>query len=102
RADIFDDTNCKDITATFELPGVAVRGINVDILDGILVEGNPQTKDNHIQTGEPVLCIIIAALRYGKFRRDNNIQLLNGVQVNSDVTASLQNGMVKVTWPRQP
>ncbi|KAF9256027.1 hypothetical protein L218DRAFT_840998, partial [Marasmius fiardii PR-910] len=104
RVDIFDDPNCKEIIATFELPGVTVHDMNVDILDGkLVVEGTRQMKDNmHVdgETDEPVPRIVTAELRYGRFRRDT-IQLPNGVQ-KSDVTASLQNGMLKVTWPRQP
>ncbi|KAG7095898.1 hypothetical protein E1B28_006585 [Marasmius oreades] len=129
RVDIFDDPSCKDIIATFELPGVSVQEMNVDIKDGkLVVEGTRQMKvkpvnsqypgwvypdtpdltaplsednmqvDSSINEAAPR--IIIAELRYGKFRRDN-IQLPDGVQ-KTDVTASLQNGMLKVIWPRHP
>lgn len=129
RVDIFDDPDCRDIVATFELPGVPVQDMNVDIVDGkLVVEGTRQMKhkplntqysgwvcadttdsaaslceDNmHVdgETNSPVPRIVVAELRYGKFRRDN-IQLPNGIQ-KTNVNAALQNGMLKVTWPRQP
>jgi len=113
RMDFIDDPAQSTLTAVFEIPGIKTNEISLHILDGHLVvlgERRPtynatqrpetsshNTAENSIQG--PKLTIPIQELRFGAFRRA--IRVPDNLK-ESDVNASLNEGMLTVTWPRIP
>jgi HSP20 family molecular chaperone IbpA len=111
--DFIDDPDESNLTAVFEIPGIKTNDISLHILNGHLVvlgerrptynatqqsEALPQdTAENGVQA--PKLTIPIQELRFGTFRRA--IQIPENLK-ESDVNASLNEGMLTVTWPRMP
>ncbi|KAF8802366.1 hypothetical protein BYT27DRAFT_7112598 [Phlegmacium glaucopus] len=113
RMDLIDDPAESNLTAVFEIPGIKTSDVSLHILDGHLVvlgergpsynttqrsEARPQdTTEDGIPAPNP--SIPIQELRYGTFRR--SIRIPDGLK-ESDVKASLNEGMLTVTWPRSP
>jgi HSP20 family molecular chaperone IbpA len=108
--DLIDDPAESILTAVFEIPGIKTNDISLHILDGHLVvlgerrpmynamqqtEASSQDTENRAQA--PKLNIPVQELRYGTFRRA--ILIPEGIK-ESDVKASLNEGMLTVTWPR--
>ncbi|KAI0822427.1 hypothetical protein BC628DRAFT_1417729 [Trametes gibbosa] len=104
RMELWDDGESATITALFELPGLGPSEVLLDVVDGRLVV-----------TGErrpsPVLSARMACaqtspgpsqireLKYGTFRRA--ISIPAGCTTD-DLEATLENGMLSVSWPRHP
>lgn len=113
RMDFVDDPTDSNLTAVFEIPGIKTSDISLHISDGQLVvlgerrpsyrttqrsEAMPQdTADNGVPAPKPT--IRVQELRFGTFRRA--IRVREGLK-DSDVKASLNEGMLTVTWPRLP
>lgn len=111
RMDLIDNPAESILTAVFEIPGLKTSDISLHILDGHLVllgerrpaytitqqsEGSSQDTEG---TQVPRLTIPIQELRFGTFRRA--ILVPEGLK-ESEVKASLNEGMLTVTWPRNP
>ncbi|KAF8884215.1 HSP20-like chaperone, partial [Gymnopilus junonius] len=119
RMDLVDDPSSSKLAAVFELPGIQTNQISLKIHEGQLViagerkgpsahglprfpaaaadaisSGDMDTDD--IEAGRNVQ-YPIQELRYGNFFR--SIRIPSGIQ-ESDVKATLQDGMLTVTWPR--
>jgi len=113
RMDFIDDPAESILTAVFEMPGIKTNDISLHISDGHLVlsgerrptynttqqsEAVPQvTAGNGVQA--PKLAIPIQELRFGSFRRA--IRIPEDLK-ESDINASLNEGMLTITWPRRP
>ncbi|THU87345.1 hypothetical protein K435DRAFT_782486 [Dendrothele bispora CBS 962.96] len=127
RVDIWDDPESPTVIATFELPGVRREDLAVHVQDHryLVVQGQrpcrlgnapdvsalpPQPIDaaNKIVEGEDDQesqqqgKFSRAELRYGKFSR--KLDLGRGIfeYQNAHLTADLREGMLTVTWPREP
>ncbi|KAF8153243.1 hypothetical protein B0H34DRAFT_633594, partial [Crassisporium funariophilum] len=122
RMDLVDDPSSSTLVAVFEIPGISRNDISLNIRDGHLVivgqrrsphamqsDGlpqNPVAAADSMASGEtghdvppaPVL-FPIQELRFGTFHRA--IHVPHGIK-ESDVNASLHEGMLTVTWPRSP
>ncbi|KAJ7482329.1 hypothetical protein B0H11DRAFT_1723970, partial [Mycena galericulata] len=124
RLEIFDDPRSAIIVATFELPGVKLSNLSVTVSRGVLmVQGErlsryPQRNQNpaprrplgavdmnrtvgvhgrpHHVPNDPRL-FPIRELRYGAFRR--TMRLPDGTEPRN-ITASLSEGLLSITWPR--
>jgi len=113
RMDLIDDPAESTFTAVFEIPGIKTSDISLHILEGHLVvlgqrrpSYNPtqqsetlsqETAENRTQP--PKSTIPVQELRYGSFRR--TIRVPEGLK-ESDVKASLNEGMLTVIWPKAP
>jgi HSP20 family molecular chaperone IbpA len=122
RMDLVDDPSSSNLSAVFEIPGVPLSGLSLQIHEGALVlrgERRPPYNFTPIQGGSshsPIDASLPTAseiahtenqtpkfgvkeLYFGDFRR--SIPLPAGIK-QEDVTANLLNGMLTVTWPRSP
>ncbi|PPQ65975.1 hypothetical protein CVT24_011192 [Panaeolus cyanescens] len=127
RMDLIDDPSSSKLTAIFEIPGIKTGDITLNIRDGCLVvQGQrryPYPKNAQISTTSPPkekepmqidektpllasiqdekmpIKVPVQELRYGTFHR--SIRVPAGTK-ESDVSATLHEGMLTVTWPRSP
>jgi HSP20 family molecular chaperone IbpA len=120
--DLVDDPTASRIVALFELPGIKSSDISLQIQEGHLVvfgtrspptldslkrefgsdskSIKPQDEDVDMKLGvseSEAVKVPVQELRYGSFYRA--IRIPGDIQ-ESDVTATLLEGMLKVTWPR--
>ncbi|KAM6501103.1 HSP20-like chaperone [Amanita muscaria] len=112
RMDIMDDPNSRKVVAVFELPGVRSDELTVSVHDGVMhLNGKRSARtpqeygirptfqdDSTEQNGAPVneTQYKTQELRYGLFKRE--VVLPEGVK-EKDVTATLKDGLLIVTWP---
>jgi HSP20 family protein len=93
RMDLHEDQNNNKITATFELPGLRKEDVHVDIHDGRLsISGETAAEAERERDGYAV-----RERRFGKFSR--SLQLPRGVK-EEEIKASMENGVLTVTFPR--
>lgn len=113
RMDLVDDPLSSSLSAVLEIPGVKQDRLSVQIRDGnLVVHGarpspynitNSHTTVDSASTGisqsnsQPTASV--QELFFGEFYR--SIQLPVGIK-QTDITASLMDGMLTVTWPRSP
>ncbi|KJA25356.1 hypothetical protein HYPSUDRAFT_199878 [Hypholoma sublateritium FD-334 SS-4] len=124
RMDIVDDPSISKVVAMFELPGIRSSDITLQIRESNLVitgtrtmpspeslrqecnavddkEIKPEDNDVDMKSVESSrtgrLNAPIQELRYGSFYRA--VRIPDGIQ-ESDVRATLLEGMLRVTWPR--
>ena len=110
--DLHEDTEKNTVTATFELPGVSKENVNIDVHNGrLIIAAESKISSEHDENG-----YAIRERRYGKFSR--TLQLPQGVKVRdsshrlkpsallnvskqeSEVIASMDNGVLIVTFPK--
>ncbi|PFH53428.1 hypothetical protein AMATHDRAFT_54443 [Amanita thiersii Skay4041] len=120
RMDVWDDPSSSIVEATFELPGVKSNNISLSIQNGIMqVRGRRYPRVMHAKNSSHASHEVAAQndseddsilqpdprkhpvqeLRYGSFQRD--LELPKDVK-ESEITASLRDGLLVVTWPRTP
>ena len=111
--DIHEDSKQNVVTATFELPGLKKEDVNIDVHNNVLsVSGESKISSEREENGYAV-----RERRFGKFSR--SIPLPQGIKVcqfylaplclnmeltlyfqNDDIKASLDNGVLTVTFPK--
>lgn len=113
--DIHEDEKQNIITATFELPGLKKEDVNIDVHNNVLtISGETKTSNEKDENG-----FVVRERRFGKFSR--SVPLPQGVKVCTaflhrrcvmdkcanpefaqaeDVKASLENGVLNVTFPK--
>ncbi|KAI0357813.1 HSP20-like chaperone [Trametes cingulata] len=109
RMELWDDGQSPTITAVFELPGLRADEILVDVVDGRLVVSGERRAHSLSSAAGGRGQISSAAsapgssqvreLKYGMFRR--TVEVPAGC-TTSDLEATLENGMLTVSWPRHP
>ncbi|KAF8958942.1 HSP20-like chaperone [Flammula alnicola] len=129
RMDLVDDPTSSKFTAFFELPGIKSTDISLQIRDNHLVvfgersppqlsaaqrealpqnpiatanaleSGEMETDDQHKEVPLQRPRLPVQELRYGTFQRA--IRVPDGIK-ESDVSATLHEGMLTVTWPKSP
>jgi len=114
RMDLIDNPAETILTAIFEIPGLKTSDISLHILEGHLVvlgerqvpynitqqsEGLSQDAEGNGSQAPKLTTIPIQELRFGTFRRA--VLVPEGLK-ESEVKASLNEGMLTVTWPRIP
>ncbi|KAJ7672615.1 HSP20-like chaperone [Mycena polygramma] len=127
RMEIFNDPDSPNVIATFELPGVKIADLSISVKQGVLlihgerqpryrrrqrhpsVRGQPQAEaGDNMDVDSAAASRASEAharlfpkeeLRYGQFRRA--VRLPTGADT-SCISASLSDGLLTVTWPRQP
>ncbi|KAJ8080483.1 hypothetical protein PM082_017316 [Marasmius tenuissimus] len=93
RMDLHEDNEKNIVTATYELPGLKKEDVNIDVHDGRLtVSGETKISSDHEENG-----YAIRERRFGKFSR--TLQLPRGVK-EDEIKASLENGVLTVTFPK--
>ncbi|KAK0224072.1 hypothetical protein IW262DRAFT_1295727 [Armillaria fumosa] len=118
RMDVLDDPASSNIMATFELPGVRASDMSLSILDGHLIiqgerrsrltasgsadsdtkpSGGDSSTDAMDVDKKPSVQFPVKELRYGPFYR--SYKLSHTIQ-QTDISASMVEGMLTVTWPR--
>ncbi|KAI8990734.1 HSP20-like chaperone [Trametes punicea] len=108
RMDIYDDSASPYITAILELPGMKMSEVSVCVEDGqLVVHGerirphlHARPEPNH-DSSEPTTSnpYPVQEIKYGKVHRE--LPLPNGVTL-SHVRSSMVDGMLTITWPRNP
>ncbi|KAH7869538.1 HSP20-like chaperone [Lentinula edodes] len=120
RCDVFDDLSSSIVTAMFELPGVKRSEIALNLREGALVVQGERVRPDKKYTNQPSYSrfpaplestattaneselkhrYVLEELRYGKFER--RITLPDGIK-DADIKAHMSEGILIVTWPRQP
>ncbi|KAJ3482413.1 hypothetical protein NLI96_g6996 [Meripilus lineatus] len=112
RMDLMDDPALGRITAVLEIPGIDLDGVNVQVLNDVLVvEGDRaspivsrvlRTSAKQPGTSDVTLSpdkFLVRDLKFGKFRRE--IPLPEGTK-SKDIAADLTNGLLFLSWPRGP
>ncbi|KAI0277178.1 small heat shock protein [Russula aff. rugulosa BPL654] len=93
RMDIRHDEKANSVTATFDLPGMQKKDVSIDIHNNILsVSGETKGTAEKEEEG-----FTLRERRYGKFSR--SLSLPQGTK-NEDIRASMNNGVLEVTFPR--
>jgi HSP20 family protein len=91
--DLHENVDSNTVTATFEFPGMNKEDINIDIHNGRLtVSAENKISSEHEESG-----YAIRERRYGKWSR--TLHLPQGVQ-ESEIKASMENGVLQVTFPQ--
>ncbi|KAJ7659758.1 HSP20-like chaperone [Mycena polygramma] len=126
RMEIFNDPDSPNVIVTFEVPGVKATDLSVSIEQGVLlilgerqpryrprrqrhrsVRGQARAEARDVDSTVAsrayhdeahARLFPIQELRYGQFRRA--IRLPDGADT-SRTSASLSDGLLTVTWPRQ-
>jgi len=124
RMDIYDDPNSEMIVAHVEIPGMRKEDVTLQVHEGTLTvagERRPaaggewlstQTADSDVASttssstspsGQPARTppnkFRVQELKYGRFKRV--ISIPAGLDAK-EISASLVDGMLLVTWPREP
>jgi len=108
RVDILDDPSSSRMVAIFELPGVRRDQISVSISQGIVHVRGRRLRPGTTGNGPRANCVDspsarvrypVQEMRYGEFGR--GVKLPAGIE-DGDLTKSLHDGLLTVTWPRQP
>ncbi|KAH8107234.1 HSP20-like chaperone [Cristinia sonorae] len=93
RMDVHEDAQSNTVLATFELPGLKKEDVNIDVHNNILtVSGESKVSSERDENGYAV-----RERRFGKFSR--SIPLPQGIK-GEDIKASLENGVLSVTFPK--
>ncbi|KAH8093060.1 small heat shock protein [Cristinia sonorae] len=93
RMDVHEDAQSNTVLATFELPGLKKEDVNIDVHNNILtVSGESKISSERDENGYAV-----RERRFGKFSR--SIPLPQGIK-GEDIKASLENGVLSVTFPK--
>ena len=114
RLDLHEDKDKNLVTATFELPGLAKENVNIDLTDNVLtISGESTISSERDEKGYAV-----RERRYGKFSRSlpvpqgikvspvgfpipcGNRLILTNAEQPEDIKASMENGVLTVTFPR--
>ncbi|KAK0470271.1 HSP20-like chaperone [Desarmillaria tabescens] len=92
RMDLHEDSAKNIVTATFELPGLKKEDVQIDVHDGRLtISGESKISLEHEENGYAV-----RERKFGKFSR--TLRLPQGVK--EEIKASLDNGVLTVTFPK--
>ncbi|KAJ6606594.1 HSP20-like chaperone [Mycena vulgaris] len=93
RMDLHEDSTSNTVTATFELPGIKKEDVQIDVHNGRLsIAAESKISELHERDG-----YAIRERRFGKISR--TLQLPQGVK-ESEVKASMDNGILTVTFPK--
>ncbi|PCH34016.1 HSP20-like chaperone [Wolfiporia cocos MD-104 SS10] len=93
RMDLHQDEKANTVTATFELPGLKKEDVEINVHNNVLtVSGESNISNDRDENGYAV-----RERRYGKFSRA--LSLPQGIK-GEDVRASMENGVLTVTFPR--
>jgi len=93
KLDLHEDAQANTVTATFELPGLQKEDVDINVHNNVLtVSGESKHSTERDENG-----YAIRERRYGKFSRV--LPLPQGVQ-GEQVKASMENGVLTVTYPR--
>ncbi|KAJ7253067.1 hypothetical protein B0H12DRAFT_1233774 [Mycena haematopus] len=116
RMEVYDDPASEIIVATFELPGVKFTDMSISVKDEVLfvegerraryiphrhpsVRGPTQTEGGDMNSDAVKDLFPHYEFRYGKFCK--TFDLPRGAD-NSCIKASASDGLLTVTWPRDP
>ncbi|EPQ50612.1 HSP20-like chaperone [Gloeophyllum trabeum ATCC 11539] len=93
RMDVHEDAQKNIVTATFELPGLKKEDVQIDVHNNQLsISGESNISADRDENGYAV-----RERRYGKFSRI--LPLPRGVKPE-DIKASMENGVLTVTFPK--
>ncbi|EPQ51917.1 HSP20-like chaperone [Gloeophyllum trabeum ATCC 11539] len=93
RMELRDTPGSPNLVATFELPGMKREEIGIEVRPGsLVVSGERKPPETNDATTFP-----IDELKYGPFHRA--LPLPRGVDA-SQITASMNDGLLVVSWPR--
>ncbi|KAI0357815.1 HSP20-like chaperone [Trametes cingulata] len=108
RMDLCDDPDNPLVTAVLELPGMKAEQLSVRIENGHLIvegqrtgphlHGSPRNADTSSEP-TPSALYPVQEIKYGKFRRE--VKLPQGITA-AHVRSTLAEGMLTVSWPRDP
>ncbi|KAE9400118.1 HSP20-like chaperone [Gymnopus androsaceus JB14] len=93
RMDLHEDQTKNTVTATFEMPGLKKEDVQIDFHSGQLtISGESKISSEHQQEG-----YLVRERGFGKVSR--TLKLAHGVK-EDDIKASMENGVLMVTFPK--
>ncbi|KZV68279.1 HSP20-like chaperone [Peniophora sp. CONT] len=93
KMDVHEDKEKNLVTATFELPGLKKEDVHIDVHNNVLtVLGETKVDETKEQGGYAV-----RERRFGRFSR--SIPVPQGIK-EEEIKASLENGVLNVSFPR--
>ncbi|KAI0753783.1 HSP20-like chaperone [Fomes fomentarius] len=94
RVDIHEDKDKNLLTATFELPGINKQDVSIDVRNNVLtVSGESKFESDRNESG-----YVVRERRFGHFSR--SLPVPEGIKPE-EIKASMENGVLTVTYPRQ-
>ncbi|KAI0028329.1 small heat shock protein [Vararia minispora EC-137] len=94
KMDVHEDKENNTVTASFELPGLQKEDVQIDIQNNVLsIAGETRADEQKEENGYAV-----RERRFGRFSR--SIPVPQGLKKEEEVKASLENGVLTVTFPR--
>ncbi|KAL1941500.1 hypothetical protein VTO73DRAFT_6939 [Trametes versicolor] len=94
RVDVHEDKEKNLVNATFELPGINKQDVNIDLRSNVLtVSGESKDESEKQENG-----FVVRERRFGRFAR--SLPVPEGIKPE-DIKASMDNGVLTVTFPRQ-
>jgi len=98
RMDVYDDPELTTVSATIELPGMQKEDVALQLQDSRLTISGERRCALAPGGVLPSAKFRIQEVKYGKLHRV--IPLPEGTQANA-INASMVDGMLTITWPRQ-
>jgi len=96
RIDLVDDPKLASITCQVEIPGIKKEDVSLLVQNGQLTISG-ERRPSHPVIEDPAATFIVREVKYGKFRRQ---VALPPDLTPTDISASLVDGMLTITWPR--
>jgi HSP20 family protein len=91
--DLHENHETNSVTATFELPGLKKEDVNIDVHNNRLsISGESKVSEERDENG-----YVVRERRFGRFSR--TLQLPQGIK-NDEIKASMENGVLTVTFPK--
>ncbi|KAI0318972.1 HSP20-like chaperone [Amylostereum chailletii] len=93
RMDVHENKESNTVTATFELPGLKKEDVDIDVHNDVLtVAGESKIDSERNEDGYAV-----RERRFGRFSR--SVPLPQGIK-DTEIKASLENGVLTITFPK--
>ncbi|KAF8201749.1 HSP20-like chaperone [Pholiota molesta] len=92
---LVENKDKSTVTATFELPGLKKEDVNIDVRNNQLIVSGESSISTNKDEGD----YVVRERSYGKFSR--TLQLPQGVK-EDQIKANLENGVLKVEFPKVP
>ncbi|KAF8582455.1 HSP20-like chaperone [Ramaria rubella] len=93
RMDVHESKQNKEMTATFELPGLKKEDVNIDVHNNRLIVSGQSTLSNELEKEG----YAVRERRFGRFSR--TLPLPSGIKPE-DIKAKMENGVLSISFPK--
>jgi len=96
RIDVVEDPQSTSVTCQVEIPGIKKEDVSLLLQNGQLTISGERRPSLPILE-DPAATFVAREVKYGKFHRQVS---LPSDLMPADISASLADGMLTITWPR--